>query len=115
VGQPDADVLKIVDRIPTGSALVVTDFGTPGSGPVSFVDGLVSSGLAYTYLGLTSPSDDLEFSNDNGLSFLYQPTAGSDGTDPVVTHVRVKPRGTFLPSGPGGDPKFSLRFGVRVR
>jgi len=115
VGQPDADQLEVVDQIPDGSFLVVDDFASPGSGPVNFVDGLVSSGLSYTFSGLNSATDDVAFSDDHGMSFGYQPTIGVDGTDPDVTHIRVTPQGVFLPSGPGGDPEFRVQFNVRVR
>jgi uncharacterized repeat protein (TIGR01451 family) len=112
-GPADADTLLITDAVPANTALVVTDIGSAGSGPVAFLEGNPASGLTYLYGGLGSAGDSLEFSNDGGASFGYTPSAGADGTDPDVTHVRVRPVGAMA-ADPLSHPRFRLRFRVMV-
>jgi hypothetical protein len=99
----------ITDPIPGNTALFV------GSGPVLFTQGSPSSGLSYTFTTLASTTDDVEFSNDGGVSWAYAPSPGSDGCDPVVTHVRINPKGTFVGSSSAPYPGFSLGFRVCVK
>ena len=92
----------------------MTNIGGAGSGPVAFTQGTPSSGLTYTFTSLASLVDSLEFSNDGGTTWTYVPTAGGNGTDPAVTHLRVRPTGAFAAqTGPTG-PSFTIRFRVRV-
>jgi hypothetical protein len=42
------------------------------------------------------------------------PTAGPDGCDPLVTNVRINPKGTFAVDTGTPDPSFTLRFRVCV-
>lgn len=91
----DSSIL-ISDATPAYTALIVTDIGGAGSGPAAVTAG--STGLSYSFFGLSSTVDDIEFSSDNGLSWTYTPAPDSDGTDPNVTHVRVKPKGAMAVS-----------------
>ena len=52
-------------------------------------------------------TDDVEFSSDNGSSWLFLPTAGTQGQ---VTHVRLKPRGAMAA---GSNFKLSLAYKVK--
>jgi uncharacterized repeat protein (TIGR01451 family) len=112
-GLSDADSLRIVDPVPSNTSAYVADVGAPGSGPVAFLDGAPSSGLAYSYGGLASVTDSLEFSADGGITWSYVPTPAAGGCDANVTHVRVRPNGVFA-SGLGVAPAPSFSVKLRV-
>jgi hypothetical protein len=107
----DSGSLFIRDPLPAQVEIRVADIGSPGSGPVSFIDGSPSSGLSYTFTALDSTTDDLEFSSDHGATWTYAPTPNADGTDPAVTGVRINPKGAFNP----GNAQFTLKFRVKVK
>ena len=113
-GMPDTNSVVLVDVVPANTALLVSDLGGPGTGPVAFVDGAVSSGLTYTFLGLGSGLDDVQFSNNGGASYGYTPVPDAFGADSTVTHVRVTPRGVFTASSGAPHPGFRVQFQVRV-
>lgn len=116
-GVPDVDTVVMTDPIPANTDLFVGDLGGAGSGPVLMIDGVtpVNSGLGYTFAGLASLTDDLEFSNDNGASWVYIPLPDINGYDANVTHVRVNPKGVMRASNGVDHPTFTLRFSVRLR
>lgn len=99
--------LNIVDATPANAALIVGNIAGAGSGPTTFTAG--ASGLTYSFASLASSTDDIEFSSDNGLSWNYTPVAGGDGTDPVVTAVRLRPKGAMSASS---SWTFTLRYRV---
>ncbi len=105
----DADTVFVSDAIPSGTQLFVGDLGAGGTGPVAFQQGSPTSTLTYSFSTLASTTDDLEFSNNDGASYVYAPTANPMGVDPAVTHVRISPTGTHAAGG-----QFSVRFRVRV-
>ena len=110
-GPADADSMFVTDPIPTNTALVVTDFDVANPGPVAFLDGSPSSGLSYTFVSLASTTDDVEYSDDGGATWVYTPVDSGNGTDPAVTHIRINPKGAL---GYTGGPSFQLLFKVRV-
>jgi len=105
----------VTDPIPANTAIFVGDLAGAGSGPVVFTDGPVPGGLSYTFAGLGSPADDLEFSSDGGATWTYVPVPDASGFDPAVTHVRLAPRGAFLASDGVNHPTFTVRFRTRVQ
>ncbi len=113
-GLTDSDTVIITDAVPAGTAVFVGDLGAPGSGPVLFEDGTPVSGLTYNFIDFASALDDVDFSNNGGVTYTYEPSPDADGFDPDVTHFRVAPGGAFAGSGGGGDPSFSLKLRVRV-
>lgn len=113
-GPVDPDSLVVTDTIPTNTAMLLTDAGAPGSGPIAFVQGSPSSGLSFTFNSVASTADDVEFSNDGGSTWSYTPTPNADGYDASVTHVRVRLRGMMSANSGSGDPSFQLRWRVRV-
>jgi hypothetical protein len=115
LGTSDTDSIFLIDPIPSGTELFVGDLMTPGSGPVLFADGPVPSGLGYVFTGLGNTGDDLAFSDDNGITYGYTPSADADGFDPAVTHMRIMPRGTFQGVTGAGHPGFEIRYKVRIR
>ena len=101
--------VRVVDTLPAQARLFVGDLGSAGSGPIALVNGAPSSTLTYTYAGLASTTDDLEFSNNGGATWTYIPTPDAGGVDIAVTHVRINPKGT-MPA----NSSFSLLLRCRV-
>jgi large repetitive protein len=95
---PDANSVVVGDATPPGLAVHIADIGTPGSGPVNFVDGSPTSSLGYTFSNLASLTDDVEFSNDGGATWTYIPAPDANGDDPQVTNIRIRPQGTMAPA-----------------
>lgn len=115
LGATDTGSVEIVDPVPAATALVVSDIAGGGSGPVEFTEPGAPSGLTYNFAGLGSAADDLEFSSDGGITFSYTPTAGADGTDPNVTHIRLTPGGRLNGRSGAVSPAANFRFKVRVQ
>jgi uncharacterized repeat protein (TIGR01451 family) len=67
-------------------------------GPVIFAEPSGTSGLTYSFLSLGSATDNLEFSNDNGATFTYTPSADGQGCDTAITNFRVRPGGALSAS-----------------
>lgn len=107
-GAVDASSLVITDPVPTNSALYVA---AGGGGPVDFIDGSPSSGLAFNV------ATDISYSSQpgGGAPYNYTPVADGQGFDPAVTGVRIAPTGTMNAAGVGGQPSFTIRLRVRVR
>ena len=113
-GLVDNDSVVVTDAIGTNLCMKVSNLGAAGSGPVAFQDGSPSSNLSYTFSGLTSATDDLEFSSDNGASFTYSPTANASGCDPAITHIRIRPKGVFPADTGSGSPQAEFTFRVVI-
>lgn len=100
----------------TAHDVVVTDPIPPrlkfyvGTGNPVTVTISMLSGLTYSYTGLGSTDDGLDFSDDHGSSWTYRPVAGADGSDPNVTNIRVKTGGNQV----AGD-SFSIIFRTVIR
>ena len=101
---------QITDPLPAQVALRVADIAGASSGPVLFTDGTPSSGLTFTFSGLGSTTDDVDFSSDGGTTWNYIPSPGATGFDSAVTDMRIRPKGAFAPD----NAQFPLRFRVRV-
>lgn len=100
VGSPSsytvsANSLVLVDPTPSNASLMVNDIGA-GVGPIMFSAG--SSTLSIPYSGLSSQTDNVDFSADGGATWTYVPSPGSNGSDPTVTHIRVRPSGAMASS-----------------
>ena len=81
-GTATAGNVVVEDQIPTNTAFYVGSVVTvPGAGPT------------------------VEYSDDGGTTWSYSPTAGADGSDPAVTHVRV----TFGSIGSGSTSEFDFQ------
>jgi uncharacterized repeat protein (TIGR01451 family) len=110
---PDNNSVTVVDAVPAHTTLYVGDLNGANSGPVHFVDGSSASGLTYTYSGLSSSTDSIDFSNNGGTSYGYTPTPDGNGYDANVTNIRISPQGTFAAAG-AGNPSFQISFRVKV-
>ena len=112
LGKVDNNTTVIIDPIPANTELFVGDLGIAGSGPIVFVQGSPTTTLSWTYSALNNMADDVDFSNDNGLSWTYVPTPPYDAG---VNRIRLKPKGTLAGASGGLNPYFELRFRVRVK
>lgn len=114
-GSPDANSVAFSMAVPANMKLFVGDLISAGSGPVQFTQGSVSSGMSYTYTSLSSTTDSLEFSNNNGASWTYTPTPDAQQGDIAVTNMRIKPTGTFANGTSPNFPSFTVTYGLIVR
>jgi uncharacterized repeat protein (TIGR01451 family) len=105
----DDGTIALADLVPVKTKLYVKDLGLTGSGPIAFSQVLLS-GLSFTFSTLNSTTDDVAFSKDGGVTYTYVPVPDADGCDPLVTHLRVRPRGGMATNG-----AFTVRFRVVVR
>ena len=106
----DANTVFINDQVPNFMDLRVADIGASGSGPVQYTDGSPASGMTYSFVSLSSTTDDVSFSNDGGATWTYTPTVGANGTDPAVTNVRINPKGAFN----ANNAQFTVKLRMRV-
>jgi len=111
----DSNTVVVSDAIPVNTELYVGDLVALGTGPVDFTDGAVTSGLSYAFTSLSSGTDDLAFSDDNGTTWAYTPVPDTDGYDATVTNLRLLPKGEFVAASGPGLPSFAMQFRVRVR
>ena len=111
----DNGTVIFTDALPTEVVLKVDDIDAAGSGLVRFIDGSPASGLSYNFSGLSSTTDDVEFSDNGGTSFTYTPVDDGSGVDSNVTHIRIRPSGSFLASDGTGTPNFAVEFDAVIR
>jgi uncharacterized repeat protein (TIGR01451 family)/fimbrial isopeptide formation D2 family protein len=114
-GAVDNNTLAITDAVPANTALYVKDIGVAGSGPVLFSQGATSSTLSYTYTALGDAADDIEFFGGATPAWGYVPVPGADGCDPLVSSIRISPKGTFVGNPVAPSPSFNLNFRVCVK
>tara|TARA_R100001244_G_scaffold39766_1_gene35647 strand:- start:25523 stop:26137 length:615 start_codon:yes stop_codon:yes gene_type:complete len=107
-----ATSFAISDKVPDHLSLFVGDLEMTGSGPATFSD--YDSGLEFSFDGLSSLDDAVEFSSNGGKTFDYVPVADPDGFDANVTHIRLRPRGTLLATS-GHSERFSFRYRMKVK
>lgn len=106
----DGNTVVVTDPTAANLHLFVNDLGGAGSGPVLYADGSPASSLTLSFAGLTSTTDNVDFSNDSGATWAYSPVPDSNGTDPLVTTIRMRPQGVMAPAS-----NFSLLFRYRIR
>lgn len=111
-GGSPAMAFAIIDKVPDHLSLFVGDLDRSGTGPAAFKDN--DSGLDFSFEGLSSPDDSVEFSDDDGQTFGYVPIADADGFDANVTHIKLRPRGSLLATN-GPYERFSLRYRMKVK
>jgi trimeric autotransporter adhesin len=107
---PGRNSVKVGSAVPQGVTLFV---GTGQEAPVTFVDGVTSSALAYRYNGLADLGDSVEFSCDGGASYSCIPHPDAAGFDPRVTHFRVAPLGIMAPAT-AAPTTFEIHYKVKV-
>ncbi|MBN1378222.1 MAG: DUF11 domain-containing protein [Gammaproteobacteria bacterium] len=110
-GSADSGSVIISDPISSNLQLYL---GNPAN-PIVFTPG--SSGLTFSFIALGDGTDDIDFSNDGGSTFVT-PVADGDGfdiTSPAINYIRITPGGQFNGSTGSPDPSFTIRFRARVR
>lgn len=105
----DADTIDLVDTLPPDAALVVD-----GAGAFTLDDGVVASGMTLDWGGYADASDDVLFSTD-GTNYAYTPVVGGNGTDQLVTHIRLLPKGRMNGVQGSDRPSFSIQYEMIVR
>lgn len=110
----DVNSTQITQAIANNNSLFVSDFIS--TGPIEFTDNGSpnASGLTYTFTNLTSTTDSISFSNDNGSTFNYIPNPDGDGYDAAVTHFQLDFGGTLKPSLDISTPGFNFQYRVKV-
>ena len=93
----DEDSLYVTDSAPPNAKMCLADIG--GNGPVEFANGAPTSNLTYTYLTLLDLTDDLDFSEDDGATWDYEPALDGDGCDENISDFRINPAGAFAGNG----------------
>ena len=78
-GYVDTDTVIVSDPFGTSSTFF---FGSPVT-PITFIDGSIPSGLTFTFTSLASTTDDIDFSNDGGSTFITPPPTRVDMTLPA--------------------------------
>ncbi len=111
-GYIDNDSFVISDPLAPGTTFY---FGTPVA-PATFVDGATASGLTFTFIDLASVVDDIDFSNDGGLSFVTPTTDanGFDTTVPAINFIRINPKNELQGSDGVNNPSMQINFRVKV-
>jgi len=112
LGSADADSFTMTDSVPDDTQMFLGDLAGVGSGPVRFLPGAVACGLSYTFITLTSTTDDVSFSSNDGVSFDYIPSPVGD-YDSNVTDIVVNPKGIFQ-GNTGTAPSCTIIFRVRI-
>ncbi|MET0136889.1 MAG: hypothetical protein ABW039_07960 [Sphingobium sp.] len=105
--------IQYQDQLPANMILRVADLGTVGSGPAAFTNGAIilgigDSGMTYTFSGLSSTTDGIDFYD--GTSWSYTPVADADGYDASIRAIRIKPVTNFKTGG-----SFTIRYRVKLR
>ena len=116
-GAADLNSLIMTDPIDSNIELFVGDISGSGSGPVLFScsAGSPPCGLTYTFSGLASTTDDVDFSlYTTGTDFSYVPDGSGDAFDDQVRRLRITPKGTFNAMGID-QPNCTFIFKVRVK
>ena len=107
--------IELIQTLSDDAELFVNNLSADG--PVLFNDaaGNDTSGLSYNFISLASTTDDLSFSNDNGVSFNYIPVPDGDGYDSAVTHIKLLFTGSMKPKYSLGTPKFDIEYQVKIK
>jgi len=105
----DSSTLVLTDPVPANLQLFVANYPSAAA-PVVAVDGVPASGLSFTYTNLASTTDNLDFSNDGGATWTYVPTPNTNGVDPAVTAIRIRPQGSL---GAGKTYSFKIMYLIK--
>ena len=109
----DNNQFSISDALPPDTALLVSDIPSGTGGPIGFTDGATSSETSWVFTSLSSLTDSIDFSDD-GSDFSYVPTADGEGADSSITHIKLKPQGTFA-AYPPSNPSAIYTYRVIIK
>ncbi len=112
-GYMDANSFVLTDPLPAATTFY---FGSPLN-PVTFIDGTTPSGLnPVSFINLASTTDDIDFSNNGGSTFIT-PQVDANGFDitvPPINFIRITPKGVFKGSDGTNHPSMEIKFRVRL-
>lgn len=105
--------VAVTTAVPSNLSLFVEDDGSDSFLPFVFIDGSPPSSLICLFAALADQADCIEFSDDGGASFNYQPIPDGEGVDSNITHVRFRLTGAMAPAllQPAS---FTVRFRMKV-
>lgn len=111
----DGDSMELIQTVSSDSILYVNNLTI--NGPIIVTDGTGNnvSGINYDFDTLTSTTDGLSFSDNNGVDFDYQPTADGDGFDSNITDFKLTFSGSLKPKYASGTPEFTIEYDVKVK
>jgi trimeric autotransporter adhesin len=111
-GYADLDSIMIDDPLAAQTSFY---FGNPLN-PAQFTDGATPSGLSYTFTSLGSGTDDIDFSNDGGSSFVTPSVdaSGYDTTTPAINFIRINPKGELRGSDGVNNPSFTINYKLKI-
>lgn len=107
-GAPAENTVTFSNSIPANSWLYL-----PAS-PFTFTQGGVPSGLSFSYVDPSSTTDSVDFSDDGGLTFDYEPAPAADGSAVNVTDIRVTPTGKMNCATGGATPSFTFDYELLI-
>ena len=117
-GFADNNSVYIVDPSPDTQTTFYFGAASAPFIPVQFVDGIVASGLTYTFVNLSDQTDDVQFYSDAACSVdILAPVVDASGYDissPKIICIAVNPKGDFSGSDGINHPSFTVQFTVRV-
>ncbi|MFZ5502896.1 MAG: beta strand repeat-containing protein [Pseudomonadota bacterium] len=108
-GPADNNSIVITDPIPADGSLFVNPIS--GGLAVILTNGATASGLT---IPLTAADIDF-FGGSPTPGWGYVPVAGADGCDPLVSSLKVNPKGIFVGNPTPPSPSFNLKFRVCVK
>ena len=108
-GAVDANTVVVIDALSSNTAMCVTTACSGAASPVTYDDSTspVPTGLSFNYAANVTYSKD-------GVTYTYTPIPDAAGFDAAITRVRIAPTGAMNAPGAGGQPRFVLRYVVRV-
>lgn len=99
----------ITDPTAANLAFITSNINGSGSGPVLFTEGSPVSNLQYLFVALADQTDDVDFSNNNGVTWTYVPQPDVAGTDSQVDVIRIRPRGAMA-----AGSRFEVKFRYKI-
>ena len=106
----DNNSVVITDATAANLAFIASNISGAGSGPVHFIEGAPVSSLQYQFTVLADQTDDVDFSNNNGVTCTYVPETGVDGLDSEVSAIRIRLRGMMA-----AGSNFELNFRYKIQ
>jgi len=88
----DAGTLELVVPTPLGAAVALDGDKVTAGAAIRLAEGTPASGVAFTYAGPASTTDDVDFSADTGKTWTFTPAAGDPASEARITHIRLRPR-----------------------
>lgn len=106
----EVDATTLVVATAPRQAIALDGDGTGSGAVVQATEGSPPSGATITYVAPGSTTDQIDFSNDNGLTWTYVPVPGDAASQAAVTGVRIRPKASMAA---GSSISVSIPYSVR--